>query len=55
MDPHLQPYIIRSRLYGVCRIGHITLDWGLITNLVEIWRSEIHTFHLPIGDMTITL
>ena len=55
MDPRLQPYIIRSRLYGVCRIGHITLDWGLITNLVEIWHSETHTFHLPIGDMTITL
>ena len=39
----------------VYRIGHITLDWGLITSLVERWRLETHTFHLPIGEMTITL
>ncbi|XP_010648970.1 serine/threonine-protein phosphatase 7 long form homolog [Vitis vinifera] len=55
MDPHLRPYIIRSRFYGVYRIGHITLDWGLITSLVEKWRLETYTFHLPVGKMTITL
>ncbi|KAL6313700.1 hypothetical protein AAG906_010118 [Vitis piasezkii] len=55
MDSHLRPYIIRSGFYGVYRIGHITLDWGLITSLVERWRPETHTFHLPVGEMTITL
>ncbi|RVX07230.1 Serine/threonine-protein phosphatase 7 long form-like [Vitis vinifera] len=55
MDPRLRPYIIRSGFYGVYRIGHITLDWGLITSLVERWRPETHTFHLPVGEMTITL
>ena len=55
MDPRLQPYIIRSGFYGVNRIGHIALDWGLITSLVERWSPEIHRFHLPIGKMTITL
>ncbi|RVX06235.1 Serine/threonine-protein phosphatase 7 long form-like [Vitis vinifera] len=55
MDSRLRPYIIRSGFYGVYRIGHITLDWGLITSLVERWRLETHTFHLPVGDMTITL
>ncbi|RVX00515.1 Serine/threonine-protein phosphatase 7 long form-like [Vitis vinifera] len=55
MDPHLRPYIIQSGFYGVYRIGHITLDWGLITSLVERWRPETHTFHLPVGEMTITL
>ena len=55
MDSRLRPYIIRSGFYGVYRIGHITLDWGLITSLVESWCLETHTFHLPIGDMTITL
>ena len=49
MDPRLQPF------YGVYCIGHITLDWGLITSLVESWCPETHTFHLPIGEMTITL
>ena len=42
MDSRLRPYIIRSEFYGVYRIGHITLDWGLITNLVERWRPETH-------------
>ena len=55
MDPCFRPYIIRSRFYSVNRIGHITLDWGLITSLVERWYLETHTFHLPVGEMTITL
>ncbi|RVW18813.1 Serine/threonine-protein phosphatase 7 long form-like [Vitis vinifera] len=42
-------------IYGVYRVGHISLDWPLITSLVERWRPETHTFHLPIGEMTITL
>ena len=36
-------------------IGHVTLNWGLITILVERWRPETHTFHLSVGEMTITL
>ena len=55
MDPRLRSYIIQSRFYGVYHIGHITLDWGLITSLVERWRPETHTFHLPVGEMTVTL
>ena len=42
MDSRLRPYIIQSGFYGVYRIGHITLDWGLITSLVERWRRR-HT------------
>ena len=50
MDPRLRPYIIRSGFYGVYRIGHITLDWGLITGLVERWRPETHISLTCWGD-----
>ena len=46
---------MQSGFYGVYRVGHISLDWSLIMSLVEQWWPETHTFHLPIGDMTIIL
>ena len=42
MDPHRRPYIIWSGFYGVYHIGHITLDWELITSLVERWCPKTH-------------
>ncbi|RVW50294.1 Serine/threonine-protein phosphatase 7 long form-like [Vitis vinifera] len=41
MDSRLRPYIIRSGFYGVYRIGHITLDWGLITSLDFVFMASI--------------
>ncbi|KAJ7949471.1 Serine/threonine-protein phosphatase 7 long form-like [Quillaja saponaria] len=40
---------------GVIRVRFISLDWHLVTALIKRWRSETHTFHLPHGEITITL
>ncbi|XP_019418583.1 PREDICTED: serine/threonine-protein phosphatase 7 long form homolog [Lupinus angustifolius] len=35
--------------------GTIEINNHLITALVERWRPDTHTFHLPVGEWTITL
>nr|XP_016454558.1 PREDICTED: serine/threonine-protein phosphatase 7 long form homolog [Nicotiana tabacum] len=41
--------------YRIFEIGRMWLNWSLITTVIERWRPETHTFHLPIGEATITL
>ena len=31
-----------------------TVDRGLLSALVDRWRPETHTFHLPVGEMAVT-
>ena len=35
--------------------GIVKLDRSLLTALVDRWRPETHTFHLPCGELTLTL
>jgi hypothetical protein len=53
--PRFIPYLQQAGFYGIAKLGFIKMDWALITTLVERWRQETHTFHLPHGEMTITL
>ncbi|XP_038880384.1 serine/threonine-protein phosphatase 7 long form homolog [Benincasa hispida] len=54
-DKRIIPYIEQAGFLGIAQIGFIQLDWHLIIALVEYWRPETHTFHLPCGECTITL
>jgi hypothetical protein len=55
LDPRLIPYLQRARLYTFRRLGFMQVDHPLITAMLERWRQETHTFHLPVGECTITL
>lgn len=55
LHDRMLPILTDLRFDGVSRLSGIVLDWGLITALVERWRPETHTFHLPVGECTITL
>ena len=43
------------RLEGLFRALSREIDHCLISAVVERWRLETHTFHLPHGEMSITL
>ena len=55
MDLRIRPYVIQAGFYGIYCVGHIMINWPLITCLVERWWPETHMFHIPFGEMTITL
>lgn len=40
---------------GVFDIPFMSIDLALITTLLERWRLETHSFHLRMGEWTITL
>uniref|UniRef100_A0A8R7V8Y6 Aminotransferase-like plant mobile domain-containing protein n=1 Tax=Triticum urartu TaxID=4572 RepID=A0A8R7V8Y6_TRIUA len=53
-----EPYYRRVGLLGfVLRFKSVppTLVHTALTSLVDHWRPEMHSFHLPCGEMTVTL
>ncbi|KAK6151727.1 hypothetical protein DH2020_014362 [Rehmannia glutinosa] len=55
LHPRVVHTLYQMGFYGVARCGRIDIDNHLITTLVERWRPETHTFHLPVGETTVTL
>ncbi|CAN1178818.1 Serine/threonine-protein phosphatase 7 long form homolog, partial [Linum perenne] len=49
------PHLITVGLFGVHELVRMRLDHDLITALIERWRSETHTFHMPEGECTVIL
>ncbi|KAL5164951.1 Protein MAIN-LIKE 2 [Glycine soja] len=53
---HKQIELVDNAGFGYLRsIPAISLDNPLISALVERWRRETNTFHLNVGEMTVTL
>ena len=53
--PSVLPFVVASGLSPLCDILYEYPDIGLILGFVERLHPETNTFHLPIGEMTITL
>ncbi|KAD3067342.1 hypothetical protein E3N88_35222 [Mikania micrantha] len=52
---NVMEFITLAGFGGIIQCGNRRLDRALISALVERWRPETHTFHLPIGETTVTL
>ncbi|KAK9998330.1 hypothetical protein SO802_017933 [Lithocarpus litseifolius] len=55
LDDRVLDIVKRVGLEGLHRNPSREIDHNLITAFVEQWWPETHTFHLPHGEMTITL
>ncbi|XP_058782689.1 protein MAIN-LIKE 1-like [Vicia villosa] len=44
-----------SGLSGLCMTGYTTISHSMQGAFVERWHKETSSFHLPVGEMTITL
>ena len=55
VDDRVVDIIKALGLEGLLKTPGREIDHGLITALVERWGPETHTFHMPHGEVTITL
>ncbi|XP_027356738.1 serine/threonine-protein phosphatase 7 long form homolog [Abrus precatorius] len=55
VSAEILPHLEMDDFAGVAQLANFPLDRHLITPLVERWRPETHTFHMPLGECIITL
>ena len=51
----MEPYIRECGFGNLLNIVSYSVDYKFILALLERWRPETHTFHLPISECTVTL
>jgi len=51
----VEELITYSGLLPLCNISYQVIDKGLLSAFVERWQRDTNTFHLPFGEMSISL
>jgi hypothetical protein len=57
-DKRYAPYLARAGFLDIALVvvrGLPVMDGPLLSALVDRWRPETHSFHLPCGEMTVNL
>jgi len=47
--------VVASGLHDLIYTGYSTVTHAMVRALCERWHTETSSFHLPVGEMTITL
>lgn len=55
VEARVLEYIELAGFGGIHRMAFRAIDRALVTALAERWRQETHSFHLPVGEATVTL
>ncbi|KAJ1691455.1 hypothetical protein LUZ63_015610 [Rhynchospora breviuscula] len=55
LDDRIEGRLMKLGLIHISKVKHVNIDMPLLKAMVEFWRPETHTFHFPVGEMTVTL